>query len=411
MDKAIQKRCEDLDLAVARLAKLSSRDASVNLRCSLSAPKLLYTFRTSPCAGHPLLDRFDMSLREGLSLITNNKLTDFNWLQASLPIRDGGLGIRIVAVLAPSAFLASAAFTQALQNMISPNLGPDVCVDANVSLWLERYGASIPSVSSFQRHWDRPAVSQALEIFRTNCRDDIDRARLLAVCSNHASDWLYALQISSCGLRLDNEATRVAVGLRLGLDLCAPHICPCGALVDSKGIHALSCRKCAGKMSRHQELNDVVWRPFTSAQIPAVKEPIEMCRSDGKRLDGTSLIPWSMGHNIVWDVTVADTVVQTYIQHTCVNQESAAELLESRKRLKYAELTNFHLFVPIALEFLGPICEETIIFISELGRRLTAHSADTRETAYLFQRISTIVQRSNAISFRGCFPLAPEVST
>ena len=68
MVEAIQKRCEDLDRAIARLAKLSSHDALVILSCSLSAPKLLCTLRTSPCAGHPLLDRFDMSLREGLSL-------------------------------------------------------------------------------------------------------------------------------------------------------------------------------------------------------------------------------------------------------------------------------------------------------------------------------------------------------
>ena len=33
----------------------------------------------------------------------------------------------------------------------------------------------------------------------------------------------------SCGLKLDNEAVRVAVGLRLGLDLCVPHECHCGS--------------------------------------------------------------------------------------------------------------------------------------------------------------------------------------
>ena len=51
----------------------------------------------------------------------------------------------------------------------------------------------------------------------------------------HASDWLFALPIAACGLRLDDEAVRVAVSLRLGVKICEPHECRCGSMVKANG--------------------------------------------------------------------------------------------------------------------------------------------------------------------------------
>ena len=69
--------------------------------------------------------------------------------------------------------------------------------------------------------------------------NDNDKAILLAASAKHSADWLNALPITSCGLRLDDEAVRVTVSLRLGVDICQPHTCFCGAAVDVKGSHAL----------------------------------------------------------------------------------------------------------------------------------------------------------------------------
>jgi len=48
-------------------------------------------------------------------------------------------------------------------------------------------------------------------------------SQLLDASFPHSGDWLHVITISSCGLRLDNEAVRVGVGLRLGLSLYVPH--------------------------------------------------------------------------------------------------------------------------------------------------------------------------------------------
>ena len=61
--------------------------------------------------------------------------------------------------------------------------------------------------------------------------------------NNNSGDWLLALPVTSCGLRLTDEAVRVAVALRLGCSVCVAHTCRCGALVDAQGIHGSVCKQ------------------------------------------------------------------------------------------------------------------------------------------------------------------------
>ena len=111
MDNVLQEMVDDLDRAISRLKYIQAHDALVLLKNSLSMPRLLYTLRPSDCHDHSLLTRFETILREGLSLVLNVDFDDTQWLQASLPVRNGGIGLRTSSTLATSAFLASAAFT------------------------------------------------------------------------------------------------------------------------------------------------------------------------------------------------------------------------------------------------------------------------------------------------------------
>src|SRR6266516_1291602 len=214
MDDALSNRCDDLALAIDRLKLLTAHDALILLRASFSAPKVLHTLRSSPCAGHTALNRFDDLLKNGVSMITNSYLTDLQWIQASLPVKNGGLGIRRVASLASSAFLASAASTLDLQEHIFSQSAtiPDPAVAALRELWSTTHNlpCSTALQASKQQSCDQPLLATDTAAVLAGAPDNHHRVRVLAVSAPHAGDWLYALPISNCGLRLDDETIRVA---------------------------------------------------------------------------------------------------------------------------------------------------------------------------------------------------------
>ena len=197
---------------------------------------------------------------------------------------------------------------------------------------------------------------------------------------------------------------RVAVGLRLGVNLCEPHVCPCGTRVDARGTHGLACTRSAGRFPRHSQLNDVVWRALQRAQIPAAKEPAGLSRTDGKRPDGVTLIPWQQGRCLAWDVTSPDTLAPSHVTESARKAGSAAAKAESAKTVKYATIAQTHAFVPLAFETLGVWGSQCISFVQELGRRIALATGEVRETAFLRQRLSIAIQRGNAIACRGSIP-------
>jgi hypothetical protein len=150
-----------------------------------------HTLRSAPCAGCVELSHFDALVRSALSKICNISSTDDQWLQASLPVRAGGLGLRRVSSLATPAFIASAVGTLNLQNQIlhTEPIAPSLYSDLNFYFqsWHAKYG-DIPSAASSSK----------------------------------------------------NEAVRMAVCFRLGIDICEPHPCVCGHLETAHLFQRLS---------------------------------------------------------------------------------------------------------------------------------------------------------------------------
>jgi len=87
------------------------------------------------------------------------------------------------------------------------------------------------------------------------------------------------------------------------------------------------------------------------AQIPATKEPANLILQNGKRPDGSTLIPWSRGNPMACRVVaVPDTYAESHIGDTATEAGAAANQTAANKIAKYDELACTHIFYLVAIE-------------------------------------------------------------
>ena len=393
---------------IERLKSLDSHDAFFLLKNCIAIPRLLYVLRTCPCFSHPLLDQYDHILRKGLEFIVNTPVDDTGWLQATLPVSHGGLGIRRAVDLAVPTFSSSAfsvhqAVSQLIQSVAFERVFFDTLPDVQ----------SRPNITTSQRAWDALQCERRQnELFLCAPEGSVQKRRLLAATAPQSGAWLNALPSSTLGLKLDNEQLRVAVALRIGAPISQPHQCRhCQAPVDSLATHGLSCRYSVGRHPRHRSVNDLLKQAFGSAGIPSVTEPTGLSRSDGRRPDGMTLVPWLRGRALVWDYTCVDTMANSNIEVSSAEAGGAAEKAFHKKENKYVEISKDYIFIPVAMETFGAWAAESLSFVRDLGRRIAKRTGEPRSSAFLLQRISIAVQKANSVSVLSTLPFTDELES
>ena len=369
IDVVLTKKISDFQLLACRLKLLCAHDALYLLKNCFSLPKLQYILRCSPCYNSQVLHTYDNLIRDTLQSILNVTLTESIWQQATLPVRNGGIGVRLATQVALPSFLSSVASSSELVlQLLPPRLhsssgSNDLLFTAAVDLWRQQTGRDqLPEFIVTQTAWDTPLVEVAVERVLSAAPNQAGIARLLAAAAPHSGAFLQTLPCSALGTRLDDASLRIAVALRLGAPVCTPHKCICDVDVDSSGVHGLSCRKSAGRHARHSALNDLVKRALASAEVPSRLEPTSLSRSDGKRPDGLTMMPWKQGRCMVWDVTCPDTLAHSHLNRAVTGPGAVASFAEVNKRQKYADISRTHIFIPIAIETMGAIGEEGLAF-------------------------------------------------
>ena len=174
----------------------------------------------------------------------------------------------------------------------------------------------------------------------------------------------------------------------------------CGKDLTEDGWHGLSCLKSAGRFSRHSNLNALIKQSLSSSHILSVLKPGHLNRTDQKRPDGFTFVLWAVGKQLLWDVTVVDSLALSRIGagSVCNPGTAAAAEAEEQKNDNYkVQVDDGYLFKPLVFEIQAP----AEIILSKLCKNLSKSTEEPRATSFLKQRISLAIQIANAACVLG----------
>ena len=251
--------------------------------------KLLYFLRTSPCfLQNDFLERYDKLLRNSLCKVTNVKMDDNQFLQALIPAATGGFGVSSARLLSLPAFLASAVGAKNALSEFFDLEHVDGTYDDALKWWFELGKIEIIPENEIQKIWAEPIFDSEIAdlILRL---EPTDVKGFSAFQDRFGSQWLNVIPCENLRLKLSNQQLRIAIGLRLSSKICERHKCVCGIDVTEFGWHGLSCLI----------LNALIKQSLSSTHIPSVLEPRHLYRTNQKRPDGLTLVPWAVGKQLL----------------------------------------------------------------------------------------------------------------
>ena len=391
------------------------------LRSCLALPKLSYILRTCPpssiinaAAG------FDAAIREALESILGGPLTEWSWIKASLPSSRGGINLRSASLHAPAAFLASVSHSQALvESMLGQAVGPSPHSSSTVAVLSA--AASRPDWQCLEdidvplhQHSLSVTIDEALHQHLLSTAPST-RARALALSSAlpHAGDWLNGVPSATLGLHLLDQEFRCCLRYWLGVPLhSSPYSCPeCHNTADPFGDHQVGCGGNGDRITRHNAIRDVVFSAAQSAALALSKEMPSLIADSLSRPADVFLPTWSRGRPAALDVHVISPLQQRTLGEAASTPGHALQVGVQRKLTSHLSACRSAGvdFIPIVMETLGGLAEDSIATLRSLGKAIAQRvGSDTSVTTkQLFHRSAIALWRGNATLWLHRQPILP----
>ena len=296
------------------------------LRHCLDACRVQHLMRSTPrSGGAQFSDKLSDALRVAVADLVGCGLTGGAWDQATLPISQGGLGIRDPAICWAESRLAALVGLQmrghthvGLPSSVLRTMAPDL---SNVLNHMQgflgpnhdpvcRWVADPSSINSAdeshaKQSWWAEQVAEARRTRLHSMGTARDQVRLANQEGPLANGWISIIPSHANHTILPDTDFRSLCRFWLGLPLLPEGItlpeCPlCHESLDPYGDHFVTCRK-NGSTRRHNALRDAWVQVLLVANVPHIKE---VPTNDGDIPADILLVAWDKGRDVAVDFTI-----------------------------------------------------------------------------------------------------------
>ena len=416
--KVLDERIDKVIQMLSKLPLLEDAHQEYSLlRCCFSMPKLSYTLRTlDPSAHLSSLQRYDDAVRNTIESIVGTCITDDQWLQSSLPISMGGLGLRKASDHGPAAYIASVLESK---NIIEEVTKSDFHVDLSsvISIYSQKAGQELvveSLISAKQKDLSNLIDKHNLSTLLSSAQGQREIARLNSVGLPKAGAWLQAIPSKSLGLHLRNREMKVSLSYRLGLNVFAV-AGPCGACVtmnsDRLGDHAIACGSQGERILRHNSMRDILFQTALQAGLCPAKEEQALIPGKNYRPADVFLPNWRNGRSTCVDITIVSSLQQALVEKAADSPGAALEHALQRKNNQSKEDCEREglEFLAMPVEVLGGFAKQSVEVVERLGRQLARQTGGdiSKVINHLFQRLSIILMKYNSALITSRNPTFP----
>lgn len=387
------------------------------------ASHMVYIQRTTP--SHLISDalaHYGSLLRNALSQLAAENMTEEMWRIAGLPWKEGGHHMRDPTLHAPAAHLASLLACREQVVKAWPPALPHLekMITKSVALLNSNLTSAVTSVKVDSKSTFKQTDLSAkidLSIMDKIIKESNKRgiALHLAQKTSHGMAWKHTIANASKDHYLRPDEAQISLKFSLGAPvLPAGAICPfCGKKeIDAFGDHITSCADAGHIVHTHDAYRDLLLSWCRHAGITVQRE-ITVILPDGSTYRCDLYLPIGIpgftSLPVLLDVTFRSPFTTTGVKKASKWSGASAEAGEDYKNVKLLSALSLagYAFIPIGVETLGGIGDECAPFVNYVLTQLhyTLRKPFHEVAAHFWQSLSVLVQRMKSNRILRCLQI------